>query len=245
MSAAYTLEIAAGTLSCALAAQQGGANRVELCQALELGGLTPSYATLALARERLDIALYVLIRPRAGDFCYDEAETETMLRDIEQCVRLGCDGVVIGALDTNGRVDAPLCRTLIAAADPLGVTFHRAFDAARDQMQALETIIELGCERILTSGAAAGAPQAADTLAALVEQAAGRISIMPGAGITPDNLATLVQTIGAREYHASAKTERVSDMRFHNPALTGLAANWLTTDVNTVRALRTVLDGIS
>jgi len=239
---AYTLEIAAGTLSCALAAQQGGANRVELCQALELGGLTPSYATLALARERLNIALYVLIRPRAGDFCHDQLETDTMLRDIEQCVRLGCDGVVIGALNADGQVDVPLCRTLIAAADPLGVTFHRAFDAARDQGQALERIIELGCERVLTSGAAAGAPDAMATLAALVRQANGRISIMPGAGITPNHLATLAQTTGAREYHASAKTERISHMRFHNPALTGLAANWMTTDASQVRALRSILD---
>jgi len=242
---AYTLEIAAGTLSCALAAQQGGANRVELFQALELGGLTPSYATLALARERLDIALYVLIRPRAGDFCYDEIETETMLRDIEQCVRLGCDGVVIGALDANGNVNVPLCRSLISAAGSLGITFHRAFDAARDQRQALETIIELGCERVLSSGAAAGAPDAMDTLAALVQTAAGRISIMPGAGITANNLASLVQATGAREYHASAKTVRMSSMRFHNRSLTGLDANWLTTDAVQVRALRAILDGLA
>jgi len=241
---AYRLEIAAASLNCALAAQHGGANRVELCQALELGGLTPSYATLALARERLNIALYVLIRPRAGDFRYDQAETETMLRDIEHCVRLGCDGVVIGALDAWGHVDAPLCRTLIAAAGPLGVTFHRAFDAVQSQTQALETVIELGCERILTSGAAAGAPQALDTLAALMTQAANRISIMPGAGITANTLALLAHATGAREYHASAKTERISAMRFHNPALTGLAANWLTCDVEQVRALRAILDGL-
>jgi len=241
---AYTLEIAAGSVSCALGAQQGGANRVELFQALELGGLTPSYATLALARERLDIELYVLIRPRAGDFCYDGIDTETMLRDIEHCVQLGCDGVVIGALDADGQVDVPLCRTLVSAAGPLGVTFHRAFDAVRDQHQALETVIELGCERILTSGAVAGAPHAMDTLAALVQTAAGRISIMPGAGITANNLAALVQATGAREYHASAKTVHISGMHFHNPALTGLDPNWLTSDAAQVRTLRTILDGL-
>jgi len=241
---AYTLEIAAGTLACALAAQDGGADRVELCQALELGGLTPSHATLALARERLSIALYVLIRPRAGDFCYDRLEVNTMRRDIEHCVRLGCDGVVIGALDADGKVDVPLCRTLIAAAGPLEVSFHRAFDAARDRAQALDAVIELGCARVLTSGAAAGAAQAAETLAALVQTAAGRISIMPGAGITAGNLAALARASGAHEFHASAKAGRVSAMRFHNPALTGLAADWQATDIDQVRALRSVLDGL-
>jgi len=241
---ACTLEIAAGTLACALAAQDGGADRVELCQALELGGLTPSHAALALARERLDIPLYVLIRPRAGDFCYDRLDVNTMRRDIEYCARLGCDGVVIGALDVDGEVDVPLCRTLIAAAGPLGVSFHRAFDAARDPMQALDAVIELGCERVLTSGAAAGAPEAANTLAALVRRAAGRISIMPGAGITAGNLAALASATGAREFHASAKAKQASSMRFRNPALSGLAADWQATDVDQVRALRRVLDGL-
>jgi len=242
---AYTLEIAAGSLACALAAQDGGADRVELCQALELGGLTPSYATLALARERLHVALYVLIRPRSGDFCYDAIDTEIMLRDIDHCVRLGCDGVVIGALDAGGHVDEPLCRRLMSAAGSLGVTFHRAFDAACDLSQALDSVIALGCERILTSGAAASAPAAHAPLAALVQQASGRLAVMPGAGITPDNLAALVHATGAREYHASAKTTRSSAMRSHNPDLIGLAADWQATDVAKVRALRAVLDALA
>ena len=146
------LEIAANSVASALAAQEGGAGRVELCTALELGGLTPSHAQIALARERLRIPLYVLIRPRAGDFLYGELECETMLRDVETCASLGCDGVVLGVLDAEGRVDTARCRPLIAAAGKLGVTFHRAFDLSRDPAQALDEIVALGCERILTSG---------------------------------------------------------------------------------------------
>ena len=139
------LEIAANSVTSALAAQQGGAGRIELCAALELGGLTPSHAQIALARERLHIPLYVLIRPRAGDFLYSDLECETMQRDIETCVALGCDGVVLGVLDADGRVDTARCRPLIATAGELGITFHRAFDLSRDPAQALEDIVALGC----------------------------------------------------------------------------------------------------
>ncbi len=183
------LEIAANSVASALAAQEGGAGRVELCAALELGGLTPSHAQIALARERLHIPLYVLIRPRAGDFLYSELECETMQRDIETCVALGCDGVVLGVLDAEGRVDAARCRALIAAAGKLGVTFHRAFDLSRDPAQALEDIVALGCERILTSGTQASAPDGAALIRELVVQAAGRLAVMPGAGVNAQNIA--------------------------------------------------------
>ncbi len=170
------LEIAANSVASALAAQEGGAGRVELCTALELGGLTPSHAQIALARERLRIPLYVLVRPRAGDFLYSELECEAMQRDIETCVALGCDGVVLGVLDAEGRVDTARCRRLIAAAGKLGVTFHRAFDLSRDPAQALEDIVALGCERILTSGTQASARDGAALIRELVEQAAGSSS---------------------------------------------------------------------
>ena len=129
---AKLLEISANSLASALAAQAGGADRVELCENLGEGGTTPSYGAIAVARERLRIPLYVLIRPRAGDFLYSEDERAAMRADVEACVRLGCDGVVIGALDADGEIDAQVCGELIAAAGPLGVTFHRAFDAAAD-----------------------------------------------------------------------------------------------------------------
>ncbi|MEH6418635.1 copper homeostasis protein CutC [Pseudomonas sp. CGJS7] len=237
------LEISANSLGSALAAQAGGADRVELCENLGEGGTTPSYGTLAVARDRLRIPLYVLIRPRAGDFLYDRDELAAMRADVEVCVRLGCDGVVIGALDADGDVDVALCRELIAAAGSLGVTFHRAFDAARDQSAALEAAIGLGCERILTSGGAADAWQGADRIAALVRQAAGRIELMAGAGATAQNIAALAQRAQVRELHASAKQARLSAMRYRNPELTGLPADWIQSDADTVRALVQALRG--
>lgn len=231
------LEIAAGSLGSALAAQAGGADRVELCANLDEGGTTPSYGTIAIARDRVRIPLYVLIRQRAGDFCYDAADVEVMLRDVEACRGLGCDGVVIGALDADGNVDEAVCRTLIAAADPLGVTFHRAFDAARDQARALETIIALGCERVLTSGGETTALAGAERVAAFVRQAGGRLRVMAGAGITADNIRDVAHRSGARELHASARTLRASATRHRNDRLQGLAADWRETDSDVVRAM--------
>lgn len=237
------LEIAAGSLGSALAAQDGGADRVELCENLGEGGTTPSYGTLAVARDRLQIPLYVLIRPRAGDFLYDAAELEAMHRDIETCVRLGCDGVVIGALDADGDVDQAVCQGLTATAGSLGVTFHRAFDAARDQASALESIIALGCERVLTSGGRASADEGADVIAGLVRQAQGRIRVMAGGGVTAANLAALVARSHADEFHASARAPRASSMRHRNDVLPGLSPDWSQTDAARVRALGEVLRG--
>ena len=230
------MEIAANSLASAQAAQHGGADRIELCAALEVGGLTPSHAQIALARERVRIPLYVLIRPRTGDFVYDDSEYETMQRDIETCVSLGCDGVVIGALDARGSVDTVRCRTLIAAAGKLGVTFHRAIDVSADPRRALEDIIALGCERVLTSGAQADALAGAGLIRILVAQAAGRIVVMPGAGVNAENLGALRVSTGACEFHASAKLELPSRMRAGN-ALPGMTAGETRSDVARVRAL--------
>ncbi|PPJ41326.1 MULTISPECIES: copper homeostasis protein CutC [unclassified Pseudoxanthomonas] len=241
-TARSVLEIAAGSLSSALAAQRAGADRVELCEGLESGGTTPSYGTLAAAREQLGIPLFVLVRPRAGDFLYTSQDADVMLRDIECCVRLGCDGIVVGALDADGDVDPSLCRQFISAAGPLSVTFHRAFDVVRDPATALEQVIELGFTRVLTSGGTSTAVEGADAIAARVRQAAERIVVMPGAGITADNVVALARATGAREFHASAKTSRSSAMRFQVPALQGLASDWSETDSERVRALRIALD---
>ncbi|KAF1017326.1 MAG: Copper homeostasis protein CutC [Stenotrophomonas maltophilia] len=244
MSARRTLEIASNSVASALAAQAGGADRIELFDNLAEGGTTPSHASIAIARERLAIPLFVLVRPRPGDFHYDALEAEVMLRDIAQCRVLGCDGVVIGALDADGGLDLALCRGLVQAAGPLQVTFHRAFDAARDLPAALEQVIGLGCQRVLTSGGKAGAEAGAEVLAALVQQAAGRIGVMAGAGLGPDNIAGVAQVSGCLELHASAKGARRSAMRFHNPALAGLAPDWSQTDAATVAALRVALDAL-
>ncbi len=236
------LEVAANSLASALAAQAGGAGRVELCTALEAGGLTPSHGQIALVRERLAIPVYVLIRPRAGDFRYDDDECETMRRDIEACAALGCNGVVLGVLDADGEVDLPRCRALIAAAGGMGVTFHRAIDVSRDPLQALEDAITLGCERVLTSGARGSAAEGADVLASMAQQARGRIRVMPGAGITAGNLAGLRRRTGAREFHASAKRMLPSGMRHvADPAL-GMSGGETRTDADEVRRMVAVLN---
>lgn len=230
------IEIAANSVASALAAQEGGAHRIELCAALEIGGLTPSHAQISRARERIRIPMYVLIRPRGGDFVYDDLEFETMLKDIETCVSIGCDGVVVGALDESGYIDMQRCAAMIAAAGKLGVTFHRAFDVSRDLRHALENIIALGCERVLTSGGESTALAGASLIAQLVEQANGRISVMPGSGVDATNIAMLRAQTGAAEFHASAKRmlrSRMSDAR----NLQGMIEGEVRTDVEQVRAL--------
>ena len=238
---AARLEIAANSVASALAAQDGGADRIELCSALELGGLSPSHAAIALARERVRIPIYVLIRPRAGDFLYSDLEFETMRRDIQACKVLRCDGVVIGVLDARGVVDVPRCRSLIDAADGIGVTFHRAFDLARDPERALEDIIALGCERVLTSGGRASAREGAEQIRRRVAQAGDRIAIMPGAGIDSGNIAAVRAATGAREFHASAKHALPSAMHSSAFAGSGMDTGEIRSDVGEVKALVTAL----
>ncbi|HJR73425.1 MAG TPA: copper homeostasis protein CutC [Luteimonas sp.] len=238
------LEIAANSLASALAAQEGGADRIELCENLGEGGTTPSHGTLSMARDKLRIPIYALIRPRGGDFLYDEAELECMRRDIEHCSRLGCDGVVIGALDADGNVDIPACRELVAAAGKLGITFHRAFDVARDRAQALRDILALGCERVLTSGSANDALTGAVAIAETVRSGEGRIRVMAGAGVTVGNIREIAQKSQAHEFHASARSLRSSAMRHRMPGLSGLEPERMQTDVALVRALVERLRGL-
>lgn len=237
------LEVAAGSLASALAAQAGGAGRVELCGNLADGGVTPSHGLIAVARDRLRIPLYVLVRPRGGDFLYDDAEFEVMHRDVEACVRLGCDGVVIGMLDGDGGVDIVRCRALVEAAGSLGITFHRAFDAVRDPVRALEGVIAMGCERVLTSGGCRSALAGADNIAALVRNAAGRVRIMAGAGVRPDNVIELLARSHADEVHASARSLHRSAMRWRNEQLADLPMDRDETDPTIVSALVSALAG--
>ena len=208
------VEACVDSIESALAAARGGAQRIELCANLIEGGTTPSAGTLAVCRARLEIPIFVLVRPRGGDFLYSAAELAVMLEDIERAKQAGADGVVIGVLSADGEVDVDRTRQLIGAARPLQVTFHRAFDVCRDAPRALEALVALGLERVLTSGQAATAPDGAETIARLVRQAAGRIGVLPGGGVTPDNVAALVRATGVTEVHLTGATVHPSGMTF-------------------------------
>ena len=210
------LEICAGSVESAIAARDGGAQRIELCAALEVGGVTPSAGLIAEARNVEGLTLNVIIRPRGGDFLYDAHEAACMEQDIRTCKQLGADGVVIGALTADGDIDTALCKRLIDAADGMSVTFHRAFDMCRDPRKALEDLIALGCHRVLTSGQAATAEAGIPLLKELVEQAAGHIIIMPGCGVNSGNAATILSATGAKEIHASARKSVGSGMLFRH-----------------------------
>jgi len=213
------LEICAFNLPAALVAQGAGADRIELCAGPEEGGVTQSAGLIRMAREKLQIPVYPIIRPREGDFLYSEEEFTVMLRDVEFCRGLGCDGVVIGMLLADGRVDQVRCGRLVEAAYPMGVTFHRAFDRAVDPFEALETIIGIGCERILTSGQRPMAMEGAALLRELVREADERIVIMPGSGVRASNIAELAEKTGAVEFHTTARIAVPGGMAFVNAAM--------------------------
>lgn len=219
------LEVCCGTLESAQNALAGGAGRIELCAALDEGGLTPSYGLMHAVAHLKGIRKHVLIRPRGGDFLYSEAEVNLMLEDIALVRRLGLDGVVVGALLPDGDIDVPTMRRLMAAAGGLSVTFHRAFDLCRDKSAALERLVELGVNRVLTSGGAPTAWAGRETLRHLVEQAAGRIGILPGAGVTPENAADILRATGACEIHASLRVPLRSKMRYQQQGVTMGAAD--------------------
>ncbi len=210
-------EVCLESAESAKAAQEAGAHRVELCAALREGGLTPSAGAIAVARRAISIKLHVIIRPRPGDFCFSPLEFECMRHDIDLCKQLGADGVVIGLLTPAGDVDLPRTRELVQLARPLSVTFHRAFDMARDPVQALESLIELGVDRILTSGQESSALEGMELIAALIRRAAGRIVVMPGGGIHERNIARIAAGTGAQEIHIAAMQSLPSRMEFRNP----------------------------
>ncbi len=197
-------------------AEQGGADRVELCDNLFEGGTTPSAGCILVARANLSIGLQVIIRPRGSDFLYDAREVAVMQHDIRVAKELGVDGVVIGALTARGEVDRAITQQLIELARPMNITFHRAFDMTADPFQALEVLVELGVDRILTSGQQATAWEGVGLIEDLVQQAAGRVIIMPGGGINEHNIEALVQQTGVSECHVSGRTTLVSSMQHQN-----------------------------
>lgn len=210
----YKLEICTNSVASCIEAQNGGAYRVELCAAIPEGGTTPSYGEISVAREMIDIKLNVIIRPRSGDFLYSEIEHKTMLKDIEIAKSLRADGVVFGCLTADGDVDIERNKELLDAVGDMDTTFHRAFDKCRNPFEALEDIIKLGFNRILTSGQQPKADKGIPLLKELVEKADNRIIIMPGSGITEDNISHIASETGASEFHLSARTPVKSKMKY-------------------------------
>jgi copper homeostasis protein len=206
-------------MASAWTAQNTGAHRIELCTDPGEGGTTASLGMIKTVRENIQIPLYPIIRPRGGNFLYSNEEFEIMLNDVALCRQLNCDGIVTGLLQSDGTVDKKRTAKLVELAYPLGVSFHRAFDWSIDPHEALEAIVETGCERILTSGQCPMAMQGAGLLKALIQQAANRIIIMPGSGLRAQNIIEMAEKTGAVEFHTSARVKLPNSMQYLNDAM--------------------------
>lgn len=240
------LEICVDSVESARAAAENGADRLELCGDLMVGGVSPSQFLIE-AVQKLGVPVNVLLRPRFGDFCYTQAEREILLREVELCRKLGVNGVVLGALDPDGCLDRELLAQLIAAAGPLRKTLHRAFDLCRDASEGLEDAVELGFDTILTSGQAATAREGAELLARINRQAAGRLTVMAGSGVKSTNLEELARATGLQAFHMSARRGEDSPMRFRRsgvPMGLPLAGEYerFYTDPEEVKRARQVLE---
>ncbi|MCC7029976.1 MAG: copper homeostasis protein CutC [Chitinophagaceae bacterium] len=201
----YILEIAAFSLPGAMQAEKAGAQRIELCDNAADGGTTPSYGSLVMARQKIHIPVFPIIRPRGGNFVYSKTEFECIKEDILQCRKLNYPGIVVGFLDSKGHVDTKKLKAAVRLAGPMQVTFHRAFDRTRKPLKALEEIIECGCTRILTSGQFPSVQDGIDHVRILTEKAQGRIIIMPGSGLNSSNIAEIAQNTNAVEFHTAAR----------------------------------------
>lgn len=213
------LEICVFNTATAIEAEQAGADRIELCENYANGGTTPSYGYLKTVREKISIPVFPMIRPRGGDYFHSKDEIEIIRKDILLCKELGYDGVVFGLLNQDGTIDKENTARLVEAAYPLDVTFHRAFDRCKNPLEALETIIECGCTRILTSGQHPKVTDGLTLVKQLVEQANDRIIIMPGSGLNSSNVKNIVDTAGVNEVHTSARIRVSSTTQFQNPLM--------------------------
>ena len=219
MAEQVRIEVCVDSVASAVAAQQGGADRIELCSDLIEGGVTPSAGLIEVVRANISIGLQVIIRPRGGDFYYTQEEVEIMRRDIAVAKDLGADGVVLGMLNAEGHVDVDGTRQLVESARPLNVTFHRAFDMSADLFRALEDVCATGADRLLTSGGEQKCLQGAETIARLAQTARGRIIIMAGGGIGHHDAASIIKRTGVREIHVGLSTPMPSPMRYRNMRL--------------------------
>lgn len=238
------LEIIGFNIESCIIAAEAGANRIELCGNPAEGGTTPSYGFIEAARNTLQIELYVMIRPRGGDFIYSAEEYQIMRHDIEICKQLKCDGVVIGMLTPAGKVDKERCQKLINYAYPLGVTFHRAFDRVKEPVQSLKEIIDIGCERILTSGLKPKAADGKELIRELITEADERIIIMPGSGVNAQNIISLAESTGATEFHSSASILKDCKMEYNNGEMNE-QMNHIIVNKTEVLTMRKLLDEYS
>lgn len=232
------LEVCANSTLSAIEGQKGGAIRIELCNNLAQGGTTPSAAQIKESRQSIDIQLNILIRPREGDFLYSELEYEIMKQDIHFCGQAKCDGVVFGILNADGTIDKMRSKELVKTARIYGmnVTFHRAFDRCKNLFESLEDIIELGCDRILTSGGMQTALEGRNVIKQLIEKAGDEIIIMPGGGITENNIQELVKETGLKEFHGSFRSRQISKMTYFPPVFQDDDEKFLLiTDANKVK----------
>ena len=239
----YIIEIATSDFLTTKSAVEGGADRIELCANLAEGGTTPSYAHIKKCKESFSIPLFPIIRPRGGDFLYNKDEFEIMKNDIKLCKELGCEGIVIGLLNMDGTIDMTRTSELIELSYPLEVTFHRAFDRCKDPFEALESLIEIGVERILTSGQQLSVIDGMELVAQLNKQADDRIIIMPGSGVRKENIKMLAEKTGCREFHSSLRGKHKSDMQFIHPAFASSEESYSNNyiDAEEVKALRNAL----
>jgi len=239
----YIIEIATSDFATTKSAIDGGADRIELCANLNEGGTTPSYGTIRQCREAFTSLIYPIIRPRGGDFLYTKDEFAVMMNDVKLCKDLGCDGVVIGLLNMDGTIDIARTSQLVELAYPLGVTFHRAFDRCKNPLEALEQVIEIGCERILTSGQEPGAPEGVELISQLNKIANGRIIIMPGSAVRKENIKMLAEKTGCTEFHSSLRGVEKSSMQYIHPAFKDSRESYMNNsiDLNEVIKLREAL----
>lgn len=219
------VEIVVYNIDSALKAQEGGADRIELCDNPAEGGTTPSFGTIEVVRQNVSMDVFVMIRPRGGDFHYSSYEFHSMKRDIWQCQKASVDGIVFGILNEDGTLDKKRCKELIDKARPLKVTCHRAFDMARDPFEALEDCIEAGFDRILTAGQRAQALDGAPLIGKLAEQANGRIAIMAGSGVNENTVQEIVAKSGVTEIHFSATAFKDSAMQYKNARIAGMGSD--------------------
>jgi copper homeostasis protein len=238
-----TVEVCVGDVESAIAAEAGGADRIELCDNLAAGGTTPSVGSIAETCRWLSIPVHVLIRPRAGGFVYSERELSVMRRDIEAAKTLGAAGVVLGVLDNEGKIDRDRASELIGLARPLAVTFHRAIDRACDPIAQLDALIAMGVDRVLSSGAKPTAIEGLETLGRMVDRAAGRIAVMAGGRLAADHLLSLITATGIREVHLGSAASRTYGGQGRDSASGDELSTWPRTDALLVKAIVELVSG--